>query len=667
MKKIILSAIAILFLGVTTAKATTIEVQNTNDSSAGSLRQSIIDANDGDTIRFDPALIASGSNTISLTSEIAFSKTLVFKGLYTNTDTLYVSGSNTNRIFNITSTTQVFIDSMVLINSNVTAGGGALSIAGVNTIHVNNSRISNSSAEYGGGIDIRTNNSNNSASSWMYIFMNNNTVNNNSTTNRGGGVNISGMNISLNMNNSIINNNTATVDGGGLYVFSLYICNVIFDNSDINDNVASSSGGGLRVASYYSNANTVLNNCNVINNTATGTGGGILSIPAGISTVILDNSTVSNNTAAMSGGIRAGDFNGSQSIVELTNSTVSGNHATNDIGGIACLGQVVDFSATNSTINENSTATSWDKCGGVYIFGYNSANIEFINSIVWTSVGDNIKHESVDGGGSIVVSSDPINSGGYNIFSDAPNGANATGDLTNVSDVDLNLQPLTNNGGSTLTMQPGAGSVAIDAGNPSDASDAQNTVISGTRDIGSTESAPAIVLVSSVAVFGENGVFSIDTQGGTLQMNATLLPLNADDLTYTWSLVNGTGSASLDNNGLLTAITDGTVEVTATANDASGETGSATITISNQSLGLNEADISSLVKVYPNPVQNILFVEVTEVEVLEMVILDYSGRVMKSIANPYTKSIDVTELNEGIYILKIHTENGLTSNRFIKQ
>ncbi len=81
MRKVILSAIALLILGVTTAKATTIEVQNTNDSSAGSLRQAVLDANDLDTIRFNSALIASGSNTISLTSEIAFSKELVFKGL----------------------------------------------------------------------------------------------------------------------------------------------------------------------------------------------------------------------------------------------------------------------------------------------------------------------------------------------------------------------------------------------------------------------------------------------------------------------------------------------------------------------------------------------------------------------------------------------------------
>lgn len=664
MKKILLFTLALLCLSVNAVKAATIEVQNNNDSATGSLRQAVMDANDLDTIRFNPTLISSGNNTISLSSEIAFSKSLVFKGLYNSTDTLYVSGSNTNRIFNITNTTDIFIDSMVLINGNVASDGGALTIAGVNTIHVNNSRISNSSAEYGGGIDIRTNNSNNTLTSWMYIFMNNNTINNNSATNHGGGVYISGININLNMSNSIINNNAATVDGGGLYVFSLYICNVIFNDSDISDNLASSNGGGLRVASFYSNSSTVMNNCNVINNTATGTGGGILSIPAGISSVILDNSTVSNNTAAISGGIRAGDFNGSQSNLELIHSTVSGNHATNDFGGIACLAQVVDFYVVNSTISENSTATSWGNCGGLYVFGYNTANIEFISSIVWTSVGDNIKHETVDGGGSIVISSDPINSGEYNIFSDAPNGANATGDLINVSASDLNLQPLTNNGGFTLTMQPGPGSVAIDAGNPSDASDAQNMAISGTRDIGAAESSN-IILVSSIAVQGQGGASDITTQGGALQMEATVLPANADDMTYTWSVVNGTGSANIDVNGILTAITDGTVEVTATANDASGITGTATVTISNQSLSVNENNAQNI-SIYPNPVQSQLFVELGDIEITEVSIFDVSGKVIKLI-NLNASKVDVSDLKQGIYFLKVSSINGAFTERFIKQ
>ena len=47
------------------ARADTITVINTNDSGPGSLRQAIFNANNGDTIDFDPAL---NGQTITLTS-----------------------------------------------------------------------------------------------------------------------------------------------------------------------------------------------------------------------------------------------------------------------------------------------------------------------------------------------------------------------------------------------------------------------------------------------------------------------------------------------------------------------------------------------------------------------------------------------------------------------
>jgi len=666
MQKILLLILTLLFMGVNSVKAATIVVQNTNDSSTESLRQAVIDANDGDTIRFNSSLIASGSSTISLNSEIAFSKMLVFKGLYNNTDTLYISGSNTNRIFNINSVVKTVLDSMVFINGHTNTGnGGALSFSFSDTVYVLNSKISNSTAQNnGGGLYYSS-----SSTSSGFLKIRNCVINNNSTlTYGGGGISFSSSNDnnSLIIEKSIVKNNSAVHSGGAIAAGTYNtIGSLSIDSSEIYNNTSQGTGGGISIGSFQSNFSSVISNSIIHDNTASTAGGGIYSAPAGIGSVTLNKSTLSNNTAANAGGIRAGDFNMSQSILTLTHSTVSGNHATNDFGGIACLAQAVDFSSTNSTINENSTATSWGNCGGVYIFGYNSANIEFISSIVWTSVGDNIKHETVDGGGSIVISSDPINSGGYNIFSDAPNGATATGDLTFVLDVDLDLQPLADNGGATLTMQPGATSVAIDAGNLSDISDAQNSPIYGVRDIGAAEYVNNITLVSSIPVQGQGDVSSITTQGGTLQMEATVLPTNADDMTYTWSITNGTGSGSIDVNGLLTAVTNGTVDVVATANDGSGVTGAATITISNQSLSVNEIDFQTI-SIYPNPVKNELFIELNQLETTNISILDYSGRLVKSIPNNAINKIDVSDLKQGIYILKVSTENGISTNRFVK-
>jgi len=81
--------------------------------------------------------------------------------------------------------------------------------------------------------------------------------------------------------------------------------------------------------------------------------------------------------------------------------------------------------------------------------------------------------------------------------------------------------------------------------------------------------------VTSIVVIGG----SVEA-GDTLQMTANVLPLDATDTSVTWSVVNGTGSATIDPvTGVLTAITDGTVTVIATANDASGVTGSLGLTI----------------------------------------------------------------------------------------
>lgn len=84
--------------------------------------------------------------------------------------------------------------------------------------------------------------------------------------------------------------------------------------------------------------------------------------------------------------------------------------------------------------------------------------------------------------------------------------------------------------------------------------------------------------VTSIVVTGFGGATSV-TDGNTLQMLAAILPTNATDQTVTWSVVAGTGTATIDVNGLLTATSPGTVTVIATANDASGVTGSIQITV----------------------------------------------------------------------------------------
>lgn len=63
-------------------------------------------------------------------------------------------------------------------------------------------------------------------------------------------------------------------------------------------------------------------------------------------------------------------------------------------------------------------------------------------------------------------------------------------------------------------------------------------------------------------------------EGADQQMIATILPTDATDTTVTWSVVNGTGTATINAvTGVLSAVTSGTIQVVATANDGSGVVG----------------------------------------------------------------------------------------------
>ena len=65
-------------------------------------------------------------------------------------------------------------------------------------------------------------------------------------------------------------------------------------------------------------------------------------------------------------------------------------------------------------------------------------------------------------------------------------------------------------------------------------------------------------------------------------MTASVLPIDATNKTVTWSIINGTGQATISITGLVTASSDGTVTAVATANDGTGIVGSIVIIISNQ-------------------------------------------------------------------------------------
>jgi len=105
------------------------------------------------------------------------------------------------------------------------------------------------------------------------------------------------------------------------------------------------------------------------------------------------------------------------------------------------------------------------------------------------------------------------------------------------------------------------------------------------------DTSDAVVLVTSITVSSVGNATTISADGGTLQMSALVLPENTTYPIPSWSVINETGKASIDANGLLTAKVDGTVTVVATAKDGTGITGSMQITLSNQVVTLSDVNI----------------------------------------------------------------------------
>ncbi|HTO35279.1 MAG TPA: T9SS type A sorting domain-containing protein [Flavobacterium sp.] len=84
--------------------------------------------------------------------------------------------------------------------------------------------------------------------------------------------------------------------------------------------------------------------------------------------------------------------------------------------------------------------------------------------------------------------------------------------------------------------------------------------------------------------------------------------------------------------------------------------------VRNANLSTNHIDKSDI-KIYPNPVQDILNIESQET-VLSVEVFDLLG---KKILVSKDKTIDVSKLKNGIYLLKINTENGVLTEKIMKK
>jgi hypothetical protein len=160
------------------AQAANIEVANTNDSGAGSLRQAIADSAPGGTINFSDTV----TGTITLASQLTINKSVTITG--PGEANLAISGNNTSRVFYVDNlgVCIVSMSGMTIRNGNTTTDGGGLYNDGGNVTMTSCTISENIADEDGGGIF-------NDAG---YVTMTNCTISNNEAGYGGGLYNDSG-------------------------------------------------------------------------------------------------------------------------------------------------------------------------------------------------------------------------------------------------------------------------------------------------------------------------------------------------------------------------------------------------------------------------------------------------------------------------------------------
>jgi len=87
----------------------------------------------------------------------------------------------------------------------------------------------------------------------------------------------------------------------------------------------------------------------------------------------------------------------------------------------------------------------------------------------------------------------------------------------------------------------------------------------------------------------------------------------------------------------------------------------------NGILGLNTVDRSNDITIYPNPVASVLNIDFKVTEVTDIRIYNMLGQMVLEIPNTQqTKSIDVSSLKTGNYFMKINSDKGNSSLKFMK-
>jgi len=279
------------------ADADTITVTNTNDSGAGSFRQALADANDGDTIDF------AVTGVIGVTSGLLMvNNSIIISG--PGADNLALDGNAKSGILFINSGVTVTISGLTITNGHAGSNGGGI-YNGSATVTLNDCVVTANSAQYGGGVY-------------------NEAVDGDTA---------------LTISNSTINGNSASKEGGGIYEISVIApVTITVNNSTLSGNSAF-LGAGIRNVTAGMTANLKISNSSISGNSADNGDGGGISNQGCDATVEILNSTFSGNSAGFDGG---SIHNAGKATIDLADTILeagdSGGNIVNDGGTVTSHG-----------------------------------------------------------------------------------------------------------------------------------------------------------------------------------------------------------------------------------------------------------------------------------------------------------------------------------------
>ena len=74
---------------------------------------------------------------------------------------------------------------------------------------------------------------------------------------------------------------------------------------------------------------------------------------------------------------------------------------------------------------------------------------------------------------------------------------------------------------------------------------------------------------------------------------------------------------------------------------------------------------STALNIYPNPVHNVLNIQTNE-EIHEIAIFNISGQIVKHVTENFQNGIDLSEINSGLYIIRIDTDEHSYTEKIFK-